>query len=355
MAKNQNNKNSALASLHAPWDSNENMIWLASTIRTSRNIEKFKFPHKMESERKEHLLQLTSKPFLASKTIQNPFLLKVDELSPQEKEFLIEHFLLSEGFQEAQLGSGVGINASGEVIALFNIKDHVQLQYTDTHGDLEMGYSVVTKLEKEIGETLNFAFNEQFGFLTSDPTHAGTGLLVSCYLHLPALIHTETLKETEKHEGVLATGLQGNPDELVGDILMLRNLYTLGINEETILSSMRACVMQHVVSEKSARAKIKEQKTTLFVDLISRACGSLKYAHQIEAQEALSQLSLIKLGLELGWVKGLTIKEVNSLFFDCRRSHLAYLLNEKAKPEEIAAKRADYLRKKTADLILDFG
>lgn len=311
----------------------------------------------MEGARKTHLLQLLSKPYLASSQLLSPLLLKVDEMAPYEKEFLIEHFLLSEGFQEAHAGSGVSIDKSGAIIALFNLKDHLQLQYTDTSGDLEKGYSLITALENAITGSLNFAFSPKFGFLTSDPLHTGTGLIVSSYLHLPALIHTKSLHdaiEKEKSEGVVATGLQGNPDELVGDILMLRNLYTLGVNEETILSTQRTAIMHLVVAEKSMRSRIKQEKMPLVKDLISRACGSLKYAYQLEAPEALSQLSLVKLGIELGWVTGLSIKEINRLLFDSRRSHLAYLLDAKVMPEEIAAKRAEYLRNQTQNVRTTF-
>jgi protein arginine kinase len=357
MSKNPNNNRSALTSLHAPWDNNDNVIWLSSTVRLCRNIEKFKFPHKMESERKAHLLQLISNHYLQSTSLKDPLLLKGEEMAPHEKEFLIEHFFLSEGFQEAHEGSAFSVDKTGELIALFNIKDHLQLQCTDTSGDLEKAYSRVMTIENEIGKSLNFAFNTKFGFLTGDPLHCGTGLIVSSYLHIPALIHTKSLTdalEKEKSEGIVASGLQGNPDELVGDILMLRNLYTLGVNEESILSTMRSAIMHIVVAEKGIRTRIKQEKMPLFKDLISRACGSLKFSYQIEAPEALSQISLLKLGLELGWVKGMSIKEVNSLFIDSRRSHLSYLLGETVLAADISTKRAEFLRKKTEGILIEF-
>lgn len=356
MAKQQASGRSPLSSLHAPWDNNDNVIWLSSTVRLCRNIEKFKFPHKMEVERKAHLLQLVSNHFLQNSTLKAPVLLKGDEMTPHEKEFLIEHFFLSEGLQESHQGSGFAVDQTGEIIALFNLKEHLQLQCTDTSGDLEKAYSRVMALENDIGKSLKYAFNDKFGFLTGDLLHVGTGLIISSYLHIPALIHSKSLKdvlEKEKSEGIVASGLQGNPDELVGDILMLRNLYTLGVNEEALLATMRSAIMHIVVAEKNLRTRIKQEKMALFKDLISRACGNLKYSYQIDAPEALSHISLLKLGLELGWVKGMSIKEVNSLFIDSRRSHLSYLLSEKTIPEEIASKRAEFLRKKTADISIE--
>jgi protein arginine kinase len=160
--------------------------------------------------------------------------------------------------------------------------------------------------------------------------------------------------EKGKMEGVITSGLQGNPDELVGDILMLRNVYTLGINEESILASIRNAILHIVMAEKNLRSQIKSNKMANFKDHISRSLGLLKFSYQLDAHEALSAISFLKLGIELGWVKGLSVREVNTLFFDSRRSHLTYLLSEKSPSEDITFKRAEYLRKKTAAVTIDF-
>ena len=137
MNKTPHDGSSPLEALHAPWDKNANAIWLASTVKTFRNIEKFKFSHKLEPDQKTHLLQLASKAALQSPEFLNPVLLKAEEMTPSEKEFLIEHFLLFEGFQEAHQGSGFILDESGETIVLFNIKEHLQIQVTDSSLDMQ--------------------------------------------------------------------------------------------------------------------------------------------------------------------------------------------------------------------------
>src|SRR5262245_49852648 len=134
--QNQPNRD-LLPHLRSPWDSNDNVVWLASTIRLYRNTEKFKFPQKLDTERKEYLCSLAFKDFLDIPALTNPVILKAEELASQQKEFLIEHFLLSESLHESGKGAGFGIDETGEVIALFNIKEHLLLQVTDCIGDLE--------------------------------------------------------------------------------------------------------------------------------------------------------------------------------------------------------------------------
>lgn len=353
MSKNQPNSRSELVSLHAPWNHNKNAIWLASTVRLCRNIDKFKFAQKLEEERKLQLLQLTSKAALQAPCLVNPYMLKTESLSPAEKEFLIEHFLLFEGFQEAGKASAVMLDESGEAIILFNIKEHLQIQATDCLGDIESAFAKVIAIESKIAETVNFAFSAKFGYLTGDPLKCGTGLLVSAFLHLPALIHQRTLAghlEKEKMEGIFTAGLQGNPDDLVGDILMLRNMHTIGLNEESIISTVRNAILHLVVAEKDARSKIKASQDIVFKDHICRAIGLLKHSYKLDALEALSHLSFLKLGIELGWVKGMNTEEINTLFFDSRRSHLIYLLHNEDSKVDIAVQRAEYLREKTSKL-----
>lgn len=346
-----------LATLRAPWNSNDNVVWLASTLRLYRNIEKFKFPQKLDTERKEYLSSLAFTDFLGVANLKNPAILHSEEMTPTQKEFLIEHFLLSESLHEANHGTGFGIDETGEVVALFNIKEHLQLQVTDCVGDLEKSWDRLVQIEQSIQKNNPFTFSRKFGFLTSDPSHCGTGLIISAYLHVPALIHTNELfdyLEREKAEGIIASGLQGNPDDLIGDILMIRNCYTLGVSEETIISAMRSAILHLVIAEKGARSQIKQQKKDTLKNLVSKAVGLLKFSYRLEASETLNAISMLKLGIEMGWITGMNLKEAGSLFFDCRRAHLAYLLGEVNPTEEIATKRAEFLRKATASVTLKF-
>jgi protein arginine kinase len=333
--------------IHAPWEKNDNVIWLASTLKLRRNIEKFKFPSKLELDRKKHIFSLLTGIFSPLTLLKNPYTLKAEEVSSDDKEFLFEQFLLSEGFQEAPAGTGFGLDETGEFIALFNIKEHIQLQITDTKGNLEESWATLVEIENQFSKNINFAFSQKFGFLTSDLFACGTGLTVTCFLHLPALIHTNTLVEAlekEKSEGIVVTGLQGNPDEFIGDILMVRNLFTLGVNEETIITTMRNAILHLVLAEKAARSKIKNEMPTSIKNAIFRAIGLLKYSYQLEAAEALAALSLIKLGIELGCIKGMSVETINRLLFYSRRSHLGYARGDVDATQYVAEHRAEYLR-----------
>ncbi len=51
----------SILQLDKPWKNNHNTIWLASTIAVARNIEKYKFPGKLSSDRRKQIISLASK------------------------------------------------------------------------------------------------------------------------------------------------------------------------------------------------------------------------------------------------------------------------------------------------------
>lgn len=339
-----------------PWNNNANSIWLASTVCLQRNIQKFIFPGKLDGERKQQIIALISKELLTQDaSLAHPCLIKAEELPPLEKEFLVEHFLSTSNFVQAHVGEGFVLDKTGEFLATLNLMDHIHLQIIDTKGELENSWSRLVKIETTLGKTINYAFNSKFGFLTADPTLCGTALTASVFLQVPALVHSEKIDAAlEKYadDSLAILGIQGSPNEIIGDVIVARNNYTLGLTEENIIASLRAFTTKILVEENSLRSQIKREASADFKDRVSRAYGVLIHSYQIEAIEALNALSLLKLGVETNWIEGIDHQQINELFFNCRRAHLQCQFPEKITQEELAHKRAEYIHKSLKEIKL---
>lgn len=336
----------------SPWRNNPSSIWLASTLTLSRNLEKFNFPGKLSEDKSKQIITLLSRELKANDQLKDPQLIHAKELSPIDKEFLVEHFLSSRSFHQASTGEAFMLDESGEFMAMINLHDHLTMQWIDTREELEKTWEKLIKLETDLMRSVNYAFSPRFGFLTSDPAQCGTGLVAFIFLHLPALIYTDRLEEAvgkNKDDGIERTGLQGDPTELVGDIVAFHNLYTLGITEENIITSLRTLATKLVAEEKSVRKNLQQDHSaagTEIKDKVSRAYGILLHSYQIEAVEALQALSLLKFGLDLEWIKGTTQEELNHLFFSCRRARLlSHFGKDKIPLEELPHKRAEFIHK----------
>lgn len=341
-----------------PWDQNSNPIWPASCFFIHRNLSSHSFPSKLNPIQSEELLQTLKNTFIGLSELKDPSHLPAEALSAQEKEFLCEHFLGQEGWQNAGKGQAFLFDASAKFLALLNFQDHLLLQLIDCKGEWSQTWNTINKIEESIGKQLEYAFCPRFGYLTSDPKKSGIGLSVVCYLHLPGLIASKTLPEllkTHKTSGVETLGLLGNMEEMVGDFLILKNNYTLGLTEETILNDLHKTATHLIFSEKTQRIQYKETNSPEIKDAISRAYGLLMHSYQLETQEALNALSQIKLGIDLGWVKGIADEELNEIFFRCRRAHIIHSDQKiSLDKKELAHARAEHLHEKLKKTTLTF-
>lgn len=344
--KNSNLEEKEILSLTNPWGNNDNNIWLASSFEFYRNIDKYLFPEKLDAMRKQQVISLVSKTMLALDGINQPHLIFAEKISPLAKQFLVEHFLTVQTFQSTHLGEAFIIDQTGRFLATINIHDHLVLKMIDCAGELENSWNTLLKMELLVGQAIPFAFSQKFGFLTSNPGLCGTGFVVNVFLQLSGLIHLSRVDEIlDKHvdESITVTGIQGNPTEIIGDVLAIKNNYTLGLSEENIISNLRALTTKLLTEENKARNEIRVSQNAHIKDLVSRAYGILTHSYQIEPIEALNAISLIKLGIEMGWVTGLKFGDLNQLFFNCRRSHLLTNLGEVIPQEEIPHKRAEFI------------
>lgn len=337
------------------WSHNDNSVWLASTISLMRNIEKYKFPGKLDTDRRQQIVALVGKELQNVEPFQQALLIKAEELTSQQKEYLMEHFLTYQSFQQAHMGEAFLLDPRGDFAAIFNLHNHIHLELIDIKGDLENSWNRLVRVETALGKGVNYSYSSKFGFLTSDPYQCGTALQVMVFLQPSALIHLgkiDDLLEKIADESYAITGIQGSPTDIIGDVLAVQNNYTLGLTEENIISSLRSFTTKLLVEERAARSSLKQDQNVLIKDKISRAYGILVHSYQIEAVEALNAISLLKLGLDLGWLKGLTNQELNHMFFNCRRAHLMSLFQEKIAQEEIMHKRAEYIHNTLKDVQL---
>lgn len=353
--KSNKPKGTSILFQQKPWDKNENSIWLASTVSLTRNIQKFKFPGKLEADRQSQMIALISKEMLACKQLAQPGLFKAEELSSLQKEYLIEHFLSQNSFHPSQANEAIVLDHTGEFLSILNMKDHIHMQLIDCKGELENTWNRLVAIESAIGKQLSYAFNSKYGFLTADFNQCGTGLNIAVFLQVPGLVHTNKIDDVlEKlaDDSLNVTGIQGNPTEIIGDVLMVQNNYALGVTEENIVSNLRAFTTKMLVEENSARRKILKETDPEIKDKVSRAFGILVHSYQIDAIEALNALSLLKLGSELNWLSGLSSNQVNRLFFNCRRAHLVHHYDNNVKQEEILHKRAEFIHSHLKDVKL---
>ncbi|MBI3236689.1 MAG: protein arginine kinase, partial [Chlamydiales bacterium] len=286
---------------HIPWEERSNPIWPASSFILHRNINKHLFPGKMDETALKQSASLLQRVLLESSLLENPVFLPAEQVDPLDKEFLFEHFLSLEGFQNTLAGQGFVVDNTSRFLAMLNIQDHLQIQLIDCQGAWEKTWSVLNQIEKSLSKSIVFAYNAKFGYLTSDPSLSGTALTILTYLHLPALIHYNQLQDAllkNLQEEVTASSIEGSLDGVLGDIVVLRNAFTLGVNEEGILHSLHATACKLMALEKTLRIHLPGSYGDELKDGVSRSFGLLLHSYQLQTKEAMNALSMLKMGLD---------------------------------------------------------
>jgi protein arginine kinase len=196
-------------------------------------------------------------------------------------------------------------------------------------------------------ERLEFAFSEEWGFLTACPTNVGTGMRASMLAHLPALVLTRRIEETLKsmdQVGMTVRGLYGENSEVSGHLFQISNRTSLGSTELEIIESVERAGRHLLESESKARETLMDQAARETEDKVWRALGMLENARVLTSQEFLNLTSAVRMGLSLGLIGSPGLATLNELLVLIQPAHLQLHFDQAMEPRERDAMRADLVR-----------
>ena len=136
------------------------------------------------------------------------------------------------------------------------------------------------------------------------------------------------------------------------DLLPIVYPVIVAVRVEEIVQAVQSAVTKLIMEENRGRMDIKESGDVKMKNKVARAYGVLMYSYQLDAVEAMDALSLIKMGLDVGWVEGADQNMVNNVLFNTRRAHLMHGFQEEPSSEEAFTKRAGYVKKALSGLAM---
>src|SRR3989441_1007462 len=213
--------------------------------------------------------------------------------------------------------------------------------------DLEDAYAEVAAVDADLGRLVPFAFHPEFGYLTSCPTNAGTGLRASVLIHLPGLVLTKEINKVLQgltQVGLTFRGLYGEGSEVVGNFFQLSNQTTLGKAEGELLDHLGRIVRQVIEYEEQARDVLLKTAAGTVDDKVWRAYGLLRYARSLSFEETMNLLSGVRLGAGLNLIPGLSVYTLNKLLIHTQPAHLATMEGRALNESEERVTRASYVR-----------
>ena len=324
-------------------------IVISSRVRLARNLRNRAFPGWAKKAERTSILELIRPRVEELTEMQDSFSESLQELSALERQVLVERHLISREHAAKGMGSAVVINPPQTISIMINEEDHLRMQAITCGLDLEKTFQMIDEIDTALEAQLDFAFDEELGYLTACPTNVGTGMRASAMVHLPGLVLGEQINQVVNSVnkiGLAVRGLYGEGTEAMGNLYQVSNQTTLGEKEDQIIGRLQKVIETLIQRETQARENLLATKRTTLMDQIGRAYGILTHAYSISSKEALNLISILRLGIDLGFFPEEGRAIINQLLMDTQPAHLQNLSQQKLAAEERDHLRADIVRER---------
>lgn len=322
-------------------------IVMSSRIRLARNLRSYPFSHWASKKQERECLKTVHEAILKSKYLKGSMFIFMNDISDLDKQFLLERHLISREHILHPEFKAVDVSDREVASIMVNEEDHLRIQVMQSGFNLQEGWKIANQLEDELSESLDFAFDAKWGYLTACPTNTGTGLRASVMLHLPALVMTKQISRVIQaitKLGMVVRGLYGEGTDAEGNLFQISNQITLGQSEAETLEHIEGIIRQLIGHEENARKQLVKQNRDLVYDKIWRAYGTLQNSYIITSKETIHLMSMVRMGVDLGVLEHISRQAVNELFILTQPAHLQRMEGKLLAQSERDAKRAAIIR-----------
>ncbi|MCR4435176.1 MAG: protein arginine kinase [Clostridiales bacterium] len=329
----------------------ESDVVISSRVRLARNLKDYPFPFKMNKEQQNEVLNIIKDSVLND----NDPLLKdikyygISSLNPVERQALVEKHLISRELAESQKESGILLSSGEKVCIMINEEDHLRLQCIFPGMQIDKAWDLCNSMDSMLEKKVKFAFDDHYGYLTCCPTNLGTGIRASAMIHLPALVMTGYIKgvlDACGKLGVAVRGRYGENSEASGNIFQISNQMTLGLTEEEIITHITNVTFQIIEQERALRNELYKQNPIRFEDKVFRSLGVFSNARTISTEESLKLLSDVRLGVDMGIIKNISMDTLNEIMLLIQPANLQKYARKLLNPAERDVMRAEVIRLK---------
>jgi len=325
----------------------ETSVVVTSRVRLARNIRNAPFPGWARKNQRRELLESLHGRLEALPEMKSGFSHELSSLDSLQKQVLVERHLISREQAARNEGSATVVNRKQTLSLMVNEEDHLRIQAIRPSLQLKEAYDLAHKVDQALEKELPYAFHPKWGYLTACPTNLGTGMRASSMLHLPGLVLSDQIGQVLKgiaKLGLAVRGLYGEGTESLGNLYQISNQSTLGESEKDILDRLSKVIGDVARYESQAREKLMTDDPLMVQDHIGRAAGILTYARIIASKEALTHLSMLRLGADLGIMPEELVETCDRLFMETQPAHLQWDAGSKLEPDARDIMRAQMIR-----------
>ena len=309
----------------------ESDVVLSTRIRVARNLADFPFPEFQKGDDAQRVETLVFDAFSQMEDADDWQLLSVSSMDKLGRQLLAERSILPTDIIDSGTGS-VAVRTDGRMSCTVNRHDHVHLAAVMPGFVPSECLEKVRSADALLQKNLSFAGNKEFGYLTSRLKDTGTGMKVSCLLHLPS-IHELELQDT-LFRSLVDSGFDvyacfapaGSEITSLGAWYRISTNHSFPLSETDQLAAITSAGRNIIEIERKARQDILLTKPTVVRDRVYRALAAVKFSKFISLREGVELISALKWGVDLGLLDGVSDCQLYSLLVRIQGGHLTFAL-----------------------------
>lgn len=324
-------------------------IIVSSKVKLSRNINGFNFPSKLEGDEGLKVLNKLADNILK---IDDGFkIYKMRTLPELDVNIMFEKGLISNELISSALidmfeHGAVILSEDEEISIMLNEENHIVETCTMSGLNLIKAYDKLNVIDNQIISKLDIAYDDNFGFLTSNADSVGTGIRACVTLFLPALTISGKIKEiisSLSHQGI-KLGFADDEIDCAAYTYTASNNQTIGRRESEYVFGITEIAIKLAEMEIAARAELLTARNYDNIkDKVQRAWGVLTNCYKISVAEAKQFLGEIKIGVALDFIRFKEVNFINNLMVDIMPYSLTKISGSKVTESDLDKYRATFL------------
>ena len=324
-------------------------VILLSGVNLKRNYAGIPFPAKMNEEQlndlRENTLSLLNERFSG---------IRLDKSTVQKEEalslcHLIEEACFYEEDEDCPNALRVSLAGSTKLSITINREDHLNFSAFIRDSDISRVPGIILPMEKALMRQGDYAFDENWGYLTSSVKSTGNAMTGVYLLSLTGLNRMDLLeseKESLRQKHMELKRLTGSEAEDC-ELFCLSSTRQMGKSAMDVLNDLSKAAEELVYRERDAREELIYDDTDDFADSVMRALAILMNARLMDFEEFLAMYADVRAGLATGFAEG-SFKDLDDIANEVSREELRRNYKDLSQRDEELL-RADICRRRFSE------
>lgn len=246
-----------------------------------RNLKDYKFVPKLTKEKAEEIEQKIKEVFEDFKYIEN---------SKKDKKYI--EFINTNYFKNTNTNCLIDAK-NGVLINLLN-GEHVEICVSQSNSTKAL--KKIKEYADTLAKNLNLAYQDNYGYLTSDLTKIGCGLMVESEIYLPCITELSKIEKIKQNLKTLGYNLKSTSNK---QVYKLTSTCALGLTETEIVEEFEKTLQKLQDIENESAKFLQVDNYDKMVDETMRAYAILNNAYLLTGEEINNLLIKIITGLNL--------------------------------------------------------